>query len=146
MTAGRILWIVAAIGVATVSYLFLLVRAIAYAALSKAPSWWGALIPSAKAAGLSWLWLSHALAIALVTIPIALAICFCFARQRLVAAFTVSVLIFVIMSLPITVSFAREPLYVVLWTILEQVLLIGTLPTVVWIIEVLDRRRELRKI
>jgi hypothetical protein len=146
LTAGRILSLVAAICVATVSYLFLLVWAIAYAAMSQAPSWWRTLIPSTKAASLSWLWLSHALAIVLVTIPIALAIRFCFARRRLVAAFSVSVLIFLIMSLPVTVTFAKQPLYVVLWTIWEQVLLIGTLPAMVWIIELLDRRRELRKI
>jgi hypothetical protein len=91
LTARRILFLIAAICVATVSYLFLLAWAIAYAALSQAPPWWRTMIPSTKAASLSWLWLSHALAVVLVTIPIAFALRFCIARRRLVAAFSVSV-------------------------------------------------------
>jgi hypothetical protein len=124
----------------------LLAWAIAYAALSQAPPWWRALIPSTKEASLSWLWLSHAAAVVLVTIPIALAIRFYFIRRRLLAAFGVSVLVFLVMGLAaMPRSFASQPLFVVLWTIWEQVLLIGTLPAIVWIIEVSGRRRELRK-
>jgi hypothetical protein len=130
----------------TVSYLFLLAWAIAYAAMSQAPPWWRTLIASTKTANLSWLWISHALAVVLVTIPIALALRFCFARRRLAAAFSVSVLVFLVIGLPaLPVSFAKQPLYVVLWTIWEQVLLIGTLPIIVWIIKVSGRRRELRR-
>jgi hypothetical protein len=145
LTARRILFLVAAICVATVSYLFLLAWAIAYAALSQAPPWWRTLIASTKTASLSWLWLSHALAVVLVTIPIALAVRFCFMRRTLVAAFSVSVLVFLVMGLPVLpLSFAKQPLFVVLWTIWEQVLLIGTLPAIVWIIEGWGRRREPR--
>jgi len=144
MTARSILFLVAAISVATVSYLLLLAWAIAYAALSQAPPWWRTLIASAKAASLSWLWLSHTVAVVLVTIPIALAIRFCLRRHGLVAAISVSALVFLVMGLPaMTLSLSKQPLYVVLWTIWEQVLLIGTLPAIVWIIEVSGRRREL---
>lgn len=144
LTARSILFLVAAISVATLSYLLLLAWAIAYAALSQAPPWWRTLIASTKTASLSWLWLSHTVAVVLVTIPIALAIRFCLRRQRLVAAISVSALVFLVMGLPaMTLSLSKQPLYVVLWTIWEQVLLIGTLPAIVWIIEVLGRRREL---
>jgi hypothetical protein len=123
----------------------LLAWAIAYAALSQAPPWWRTLIASTKTASLSWLWLGHALAVVLVTIPIALAIRFYFMRRRLVAAFSVSVLVFLVMGLSaLPLSFATQPLYVVIWTIWEQVLLIGTLPAIVWIIEVSGRRRGSR--
>jgi len=62
-----------------------------------------------------------------------------------VAALSVSVLVFLVMGLPaLPLLFAKQPLYVVLWTIWEQVLLIGTLPAIVWIIEVSGRRREPR--
>ena len=143
LTARRILFLIAAICVATVSCLFLLAWAIAYAALSQAPPWWRRLIPSTKAASLSWLWLSHALAVVLVTIPIAFALRFCIARRRPVAAFSVSVLVFLVMALPaMPLSFAKQPLYAVIWTIWEQVLLIGALPTIVWIIDASVRRRE----
>ena len=132
----------AVIGAATWSYLFLLAWAIAYAALSRAPPWWRTLIPSIKGANLSWLWLSHALAVVLVTIPIALGIRFCLARRRLVAAFSVSVLAFLLLALPaMALSFAKQPLY----TIWEQMLLIGALPGMVWIIDTSVRRLDQRR-
>src|ERR1017187_10057863 len=47
------------------------------------------------------------------------------------------------MALPaMPLSFAKQPLYAVIWTIWEQVLLIGALPTIVWIIDASVRRRK----
>ena len=90
---------------------------------------------------MSWLWFTHLVGVTLATFPIALAIHLYFPQRRLRAALSVSAIVFFTLLPAFTLS-VSQPLYVILWTIWEQVLLISALPVLVWAMGVAGVRRD----
>ena len=137
MSRRLVLLAVVAVGL-LVLYQYALLVTIGYAAAMPMPRWWMDVFPSRLSGTLSFMVLWHTLAVVVAALPIAWVLARFYGRRSGVIAFAIAAVVTLPTELPaIAHIFRAMSVRAKVLTISDYVVLLGTLPLLVWLFKVL---------